>query len=187
MPSKTIQPRVSSASNATADDARLHSVANARIGIVMGSASDWETMRAAAELLREFDVRFEARVLSAHRMPDALFAYAEGASTRGLVAIIAGAGGAAHWPGMLASQTTVPVLGVPVPTRYMQGQDSLYSIVQMPRGIPVATFAIGSGGAANAALFAIAMMASHDRALAGKLDAWRAAQTQSASDVRLEL
>ena len=187
MTSKTTRPRVSSSPNATKEDARLHDVANARVGVVMGSASDWETMRSAAEMLREFDVSFEARVLSAHRMPDALFAYAEAAAARGLAAIIAGAGGAAHLPGMLASKTTVPVLGVPVPTRYLHGQDSLYSIVQMPRGIPVATFAIGSGGAANAALFAIAMMAAHDRALAGKLDAWRAAQTQAASDARLEL
>jgi 5-(carboxyamino)imidazole ribonucleotide mutase len=160
---------------------------DARIGIVMGSANDWETMRAAAELLREFGVPFEARVLSAHRMPDALFAYAEAATTRGLAAIIAGAGGAAHLPGMLASKTLVPVLGVPVPSRYLHGQDSLYSIVQMPRGIPVATFAIGSAGAANAALFAIAMMAVHDRALVARLDAYRAAQTQAASDTRLEL
>ena len=184
---KTNPPGVSSSPNATKDDARLHSVANARVGIVMGSASDWETMRAAAELLREFKVTFEARVLSAHRMPDALFAYAQAASKRGLAAIIAGAGGSAHLPGMLASKTTVPVLGVPVPTRYLHGQDSLYSIVQMPRGIPVATFAIGSGGAANAALFAIAMMAAHDRALAAKLDAWRTAQTQAAGDARLAL
>ncbi|MGI9026233.1 MAG: 5-(carboxyamino)imidazole ribonucleotide mutase [Burkholderiaceae bacterium] len=166
---------------------RSSPAANPRVGIVMGSASDWETMRAAAELLREFEVTFEARVLSAHRMPDALFAYAEAASTHGLVAIIAGAGGAAHLPGMLASKTMVPVLGVPVPTRYLHGQDSLYSIVQMPRGVPVATFAIGSGGAANAALFAIAMMAVHDRTLADRLAAWRAAQTQAASDARLEL
>ncbi len=187
MTRKTTQPLVSSSPNETKTDARLHDVPNARVAIVMGSASDWETMRAAAELLREFGVSFEARVLSAHRMPDALFAYAEAASTRGLAAIIAGAGGAAHLPGMLASKTTVPVLGVPVPTRYLHGQDSLYAIVQMPRGIPVASFAIGSGGAANAALFAIAMMAAHDRVLAKKLDAWRDAQTQAASDARLEL
>ena len=187
MTSKSAPPPVSSSSNATKKGARLHDVANARIAIVMGSASDWETMRAAAEMLREFDVRFEARVLSAHRMPDALFAYAEAAVRRGFAAIIAGAGGAAHLPGMLASKTTVPVLGVPVPTRYLHGQDSLYSIVQMPRGIPVASFAIGSGGAANAALFAIEMMAAHDSALAKKLDAWRAAQTRAASDARVEL
>lgn len=171
----------------TAGGAHARSAPNPRIGVVMGSASDWETMRAAAELLREFGVEYEARVLSAHRMPDALFAYAEAASARRLSAIIAGAGGAAHLPGMLASKTTVPVLGVPVPTRYLHGQDSLYSIVQMPRGIPVATFAIGSGGAANAALFAIAMMAAHDPVLADRLAAWRSAQTRAATDVRLEL
>ena len=162
-----------------------------RVAVVMGSASDWETMRAAAELLQEFGIAFDARVVSAHRMPDAMFAYAEAATrsaaSGALVAIIAGAGGAAHLPGMLAAKTAVPVLGVPVPSRYLHGQDSLYSIVQMPRGIPVATFAIGSAGAANAALFAVAMLAGNDRALAAKLNAWRAAQTRVATDSRVEL
>ncbi len=162
-----------------------------RVGIVMGSASDWETMRVAAETLQEFGVVFDARVVSAHRMPDAMFAYAEEATRSAadgkLVALIAGAGGAAHLPGMLAAKTAVPVLGVPVPSRYLHGQDSLYSIVQMPRGIPVATFAIGSAGAANAALFAVAMLATGDRALGRELASWRAAQTQAASDARLEL
>lgn len=159
------------------------------VGIVMGSASDWETMRSAAELLREFGIVFDARVVSAHRMPDAMFAYAEAATQKAasgrLVAIIAGAGGAAHLPGMLAAKTIVPVLGVPVPSRHLQGLDSLYSIVQMPRGIPVATFAIGSAGAANAALFAVAMLAITDRELAGRLVAWRTAQTRAAADARL--
>jgi 5-(carboxyamino)imidazole ribonucleotide mutase len=157
----------------------------ARIGLVMGSQSDWETMRAAADVLAGFGVAFDARVLSAHRMPDQLFEYAEDARDNGLVAIVAGAGGAAHLPGMLASKTTVPVLGVPVPSKYLNGQDSLYSIVQMPKGIPVATFAIGSAGAANAALFALAMMAAHDEALAVKLQAWRDEQTRAASETRL--
>ena len=168
-------------------DARL---ANVQVGIVMGSASDWETMRVAAELLQAFDVAFDARVVSAHRMPDAMFAYAEAATRAAesgrLVAIIAGAGGAAHLPGMLAAKTAVPVLGVPVPTRYLHGQDSLYSIVQMPRGIPVATFAIGSAGAANAALFAIAMLATGDRAATRRLADWRAEQSRAAADARLE-
>lgn len=163
----------------------------ARVGIVMGSASDWETMRAAAELLRDFDVAFDARVVSAHRMPDAMFAYAEAATRCAadgrLVAIIAGAGGAAHLPGMLAAKTIVPVLGVPVASRYLNGQDSLYSIVQMPRGIPVATFAIGAAGAGNAALFAVAMLASTDRTLADRLSAWRATQTRAAADARVGL
>ncbi len=162
-----------------------------RVGIVMGSASDWETMRAAAETLQEFGIVFDARVVSAHRMPDAMFAYAEdatrSAASGSLVAIIAGAGGAAHLPGMLAAKTIVPVLGVPVPSRYLHGLDSLYSIVQMPRGIPVATFAIGTAGAVNAALFAVAMLANADRDLAAKLATWRATQTQVASDSRVEL
>ena len=155
------------------------------VGIVMGSASDWDTMRVAAETLRAFDVAFDARVVSAHRMPDAMFAYADEATRRGadgrLVAIIAGAGGAAHLPGMLAAKTAVPVLGVPVPSKHLQGVDSLYSIVQMPRGVPVATFAIGVAGAANAALFAVAMLAKHDPAVSAKLVAWRAAQTAAAA------
>ena len=161
-----------------------------RVAIVMGSASDWDTMRSAVELLRDFGIVFDARVVSAHRMPDAMFAYAEAATrtatTGKLVAIIAGAGGAAHLPGMLAAKTIVPVLGVPVPSRHLQGLDSLYSIVQMPRGVPVATFAIGSAGAANAALFAVAMLATTDRALAGRLQAWREVQTRAASEAKLE-
>ncbi len=159
------------------------------VGIVMGSASDWDTMQSAAGILREFGIVFDARVVSAHRMPDAMFSYAEAATQRAasgrLVAIIAGAGGAAHLPGMLAAKTIVPVLGVPVASRHLQGLDSLYSIVQMPRGIPVATFAIGSAGAANAALFAVAMLATEDRALADRLVAWRAVQTRTATDARL--
>jgi 5-(carboxyamino)imidazole ribonucleotide mutase len=150
------------------------------VGVVMGSSSDWETLRAATEILAEFGVAHETRVVSAHRMPDDMFAYAEGAAGRGLKAIIAGAGGAAHLPGMLAAKTTVPVLGVPVPTKHLQGVDSLHAIVQMPKGIPVATFAIGAGGAANAALFAIAMLANDDAGLRARLDAYRARQTESA-------
>ena len=126
-----------------------------KVGVVMGSSSDWDVMRHAADILTEFGVSFEAQVVSAHRMPDDMFRYAEAAADRGLVAIIAGAGGAAHLPGMLAAKTTVPVLGVPVPSRHLQGVDSLHSIVQMPKGIPVATFAIGTAGAGNAALFAV--------------------------------
>ena len=157
-----------------------------RVGVVMGSDSDWETMRHAVEILRQFGVGHEARVVSAHRMPDQLFAYAEGAAGRGLAAIIAGAGGAAHLPGMLAAKTPVPVLGVPVASRHLQGVDSLYSIVQMPRGVPVATFAIGVAGAANAALFAVAMLAAAgDAALRGRLDAFRARQTAAAAAMTL--
>jgi len=152
-----------------------------QVGVVMGSDSDWATMRHAVELLDEFGVRHEARVVSAHRMPDAMFTYAESARERGLSAIIAGAGGAAHLPGMLAAKTLVPVLGVPVPSRHLGGQDSLYSIVQMPRGVPVATFAIGAAGAANAALFAIAMLALGDEALAQRLARWREAQRERAT------
>jgi 5-(carboxyamino)imidazole ribonucleotide mutase len=146
----------------------------------MGSSNDWETLRHATEILAEFGVAFEARVVSAHRMPDDMFAYAEAAAGRGLRAIIAGAGGAAHLPGMLAAKTTVPVLGVPVASKHLQGVDSLHSIVQMPKGIPVATFAIGPAGAANAALFAVAMLASSDAALHRKLDDFRARQTAAA-------
>jgi 5-(carboxyamino)imidazole ribonucleotide mutase len=163
------------------------SSATAVVGVVMGSSSDWETLRAATEILAEFGVAHEARVVSAHRMPDEMFAYAEGAAARGLKAIIAGAGGAAHLPGMLAAKTTVPVLGVPVASRQLQGIDSLYSIVQMPRGIPVATFAIGSAGAANAALFAVAMLATADESLRGKLDAFRARQTDAARAMSADL
>jgi 5-(carboxyamino)imidazole ribonucleotide mutase len=153
----------------------------------MGSSSDWEILRAATEILAEFGIAHEARVVSAHRMPDEMFAYAEGAAARGLRAIIAGAGGAAHLPGMLAAKTTVPVLGVPVPSRHLQGLDSLYSIVQMPRGIPVATFAIGSAGASNAALFVVAMLASGDDSLLTKLEAFRARQTDAARAMTAEL
>ena len=157
------------------------------VGVVMGSSSDWDTMRAAAEILAEFGVPFEARVVSAHRMPDDMFAYAEAARGRGLAAIIAGAGGAAHLPGMLAAKTSLPVLGVPVASRHLNGVDSLHSIVQMPRGIPVATFAIGSAGAANAALFAVAMLANVDAALRAKLMAYRARQTEAARAMTQDL
>ena len=157
------------------------------VGVVMGSASDWETMKAAADILAEFAIPFEARVVSAHRMPDDMFAYAESAASRGLKAIIAGAGGAAHLPGMLAAKTTVPVLGVPVASRHLQGVDSLHSIVQMPKGIPVATFAIGAAGAANAALFVVAMLANEDAALRAKLDAYRARQTEAARAMSADL
>jgi 5-(carboxyamino)imidazole ribonucleotide mutase len=146
------------------------------VGVVMGSASDWEWMRHAANELAAFGVEHETRVVSAHRTPDAMFAYAEGAAGRGLACIIAGAGGAAHLPGMLAAKTTVPVLGVPIPSRYLHGEDSLLSIVQMPKGVPVATFAIGEAGATNAALFAIALLARTDDRLARRLAEHRAAQ-----------
>jgi 5-(carboxyamino)imidazole ribonucleotide mutase len=155
---------------------------NPVIGIVMGSKSDWVTMQHAAGILEEFGVAFEAKVVSAHRMPDEMFAYAESAVSRGLQAIIAGAGGAAHLPGMLAAKTIVPVLGVPVSSKHLSGQDSLYSIVQMPKGIPVATFAIGDAGAANAALFAVAILARSDKLLAKKLTAFRAKQTKIAAE-----
>ncbi|RYY95286.1 MAG: 5-(carboxyamino)imidazole ribonucleotide mutase [Comamonadaceae bacterium] len=156
-----------------------------KVGVVMGSNSDWETLRHAVEILQQFDIAHDARVVSAHRMPDRLFEYAEQAAARGLVAIIAGAGGAAHLPGMLAAKTTVPVLGVPVASRHLQGVDSLYSIVQMPRGIPVATFAIGAAGAANAALFAVSMLALNDAGLRQRLDAFRARQTAAAEAMTL--
>ena len=159
-----------------------HSV---QVGVVMGSSSDWDTMQHAVAILQEFGVAHEARVVSAHRMPDDMFAYAEGAASRGLKAIIAGAGGAAHLPGMLAAKTVVPVLGVPVPSRHLQGVDSLHSIVQMPKGIPVATFAIGAAGAANAALFAVAMLASDNAALREKLEAFRTRQTGEARQMSL--
>ncbi len=157
------------------------------VGVVMGSSSDWETLRLATEILTEFGISFETRVLSAHRMPDDMFAYAESAVARGLRAIIAGAGGAAHLPGMLAAKTTVPVLGVPVVSRHLQGMDSLYSIVQMPKGIPVATFAIGAAGASNAALFAVAMLATEHPELRLKLEAYRARQTESARGMTANL
>jgi len=155
------------------------------IGIVMGSSSDWDTMHHAVQILQQFGIAHEAQVVSAHRMPDDMFAYAETAQARGLRAIIAGAGGAAHLPGMLAAKTTVPVLGVPVASKHLQGMDSLYSIVQMPKGVPVATFAIGTAGAANAALFAVAMLASGDTALRAKLEAFRQAQTETARSMTL--
>ncbi|AEG94791.1 5-(carboxyamino)imidazole ribonucleotide mutase [Ramlibacter tataouinensis] len=151
-----------------------------QVGVVMGSGSDWDTLQHAVAILQEFGIAHEAKVVSAHRMPDEMFAYAEAAAARGLAAIIAGAGGAAHLPGMLAAKTTVPVLGVPVASRHLQGVDSLHSIVQMPKGIPVATFAIGAAGAANAALFAVAMLATGDAALREKLDAFRRRQTEAA-------
>jgi 5-(carboxyamino)imidazole ribonucleotide mutase len=156
-----------------------------QVGVVMGSSSDWETMQHAVAILQEFGIVHEARVVSAHRMPDDMFSYAEGAAGRGLKAIIAGAGGAAHLPGMLAAKTAVPVLGVPVASKHLQGVDSLHSIVQMPKGVPVATFAIGAAGAANAALFAVAMLANEDKALRAKLDAYRARQTEAARAMSL--
>jgi 5-(carboxyamino)imidazole ribonucleotide mutase len=153
----------------------------------MGSQSDWDTMQHAASILQEFGIAFETRVVSAHRMPDDMFAYAEAAQSRGLRAIIAGAGGAAHLPGMLAAKTTVPVFGVPVASKHLQGVDSLHSIVQMPKGIPVATFAIGEAGAANAALFAVAMLANvaNNADLLAKLNAYRARQTDAARNMTL--
>ena len=179
-----------------------------QVGVVMGSQSDWDTMQHAASILQEFGIAFETRVVSAHRMPDDMFAYAESAQSRGLRAIIAGAGGAAHLPGMLAAKTTVPVLGVPVASKHLQGVDSLHSIVQMPKGIPVATFAIGEAGAVNAALFAVAMLANSAAAiysaadsktsdtktatnsannadLLAKLDAYRVRQTEHARSMTL--
>jgi 5-(carboxyamino)imidazole ribonucleotide mutase len=155
------------------------------VGIVMGSDSDWEVMQHAARRLAEFDVPREARVVSAHRTPDLLFRYAEEARGRGLRSIIAGAGGAAHLPGMLAAKTIVPVLGVPVPSRHLQGLDSLLSIVQMPAGIPVPTFAIGAAGAQNAALAAVAILALQDTALATRLEQFRKDQTQRVLELRL--
>ena len=158
---------------------------NIQIGVVMGSSSDWDTMQHAVHILQQFGIVHEARVVSAHRMPDEMFAYAEAARANGLHAIIAGAGGAAHLPGMLAAKTTVPVLGVPVPSKHLSGVDSLHSIVQMPKGVPVATFAIGAAGAANAALFAVAMLAQHDDDLRQRLDAYRIEQTRLARGMTL--
>ena len=156
-----------------------------QIGVVMGSSSDWETMQHAVAILEQFGIAHEAQVVSAHRMPDDMFRYAEAAAGRGLKAIIAGAGGAAHLPGMIAAKTTVPVLGVPVASRHLQGVDSLHSIVQMPKGVPVATFAIGAAGAANAALFAVALLAGENPALREQLDAFRAEQTAAARAMTL--
>ena len=156
-----------------------------QVGVVMGSSSDWDTMQHAVAILQQFGIAFEAQVVSAHRMPDDMFRYAEAAAERGLQAIIAGAGGAAHLPGMVAAKTTVPVLGVPVASRHLQGVDSLHSIVQMPKGVPVATFAIGQAGAANAALFAVALLANEDPALRAQLNAFRAEQTEAARNMTL--
>lgn len=161
--------------------------AAAPVALVMGSSSDWETMSAAADVLRELGVGCQAQVLSAHRMPDEMFRFAETASAQGVRVIIAGAGGAAHLPGMLAAKTTLPVLGVPVASRHLQGVDSLCSIVQMPRGVPVATFAIGSAGAANAGLFAVAILALQDTELGQRLQAWRAAQHAKACAMTAQL
>ena len=155
------------------------------VGVVMGSQSDWDTLEHAVQILQEFAIPYEARVVSAHRMPDDMFAYAEGAVARGLRCIIAGAGGAAHLPGMIAAKTPVPVLGVPVASRHLQGVDSLHSIVQMPKGVPVATFAIGAAGAANAALFAAAMLAHDHPQVAEQLRAFRERQTEAARAMRV--
>jgi len=155
------------------------------VGVIMGSSSDWEVMQHAVAVLRQFGVPHEARVISAHRMPDDMFGYAEQARTRGLRAIIAGAGGAAHLPGMVAAKTIVPVLGVPVPSKYLRGEDSLLSIVQMPKGVPVSAFSIGEAGAANAALTAVAILATTDDALAARLQEFRSQQTAAAKAMTL--
>ena len=160
-------------------------MSEALVGIVMGSDSDWEVMQHAARQLESFAVAYECRVVSAHRTPDEMFRYAEAAAQRGLRCIIAGAGGAAHLPGMLAAKTTVPVLGVPVPSRHLQGLDSLLSIVQMPKGVPVATFAIGEAGAANAAVFAVAILAATDATLAQKLSEFRRSQEAAVKAMQL--
>ena len=156
------------------------------VSVLMGSASDWSTMHKAVEVLQRFGVPHEARVISAHRMPDEMFAFAESAADRGVRVIIAGAGGAAHLPGMLAAKTTVPVLGVPVPSRHLQGHDSLLSIVQMPAGVPVATFAIGDAGATNAGLFAIALLANEDPKLRAALDTYRSERREQAASTVLD-
>lgn len=158
---------------------------NRKVAVVMGSVSDWDTMRTACETLQKLDIPFSASVLSAHRMPDAMFRFAETARDNGFAAIIAGAGGAAHLPGMLAAKTTVPVLGVPVASKHLQGLDSLYSIVQMPKGVPVATFAIGTSGAINAALFAAAMLGMEDATVLHRLETFREQQTQAAANSEL--
>ncbi len=157
----------------------------ALVGVIMGSKSDWSTLSHTADMLEQLGIPYEVKVVSAHRTPDLLFQYAEEAADRGIEVIIAGAGGAAHLPGMLAAKTAVPVLGVPVPGKHLQGVDSLHSIVQMPKGVPVATFALGQAGAANAALFAVAMLANHDAALLQKLEAFRAEQTAMARAMTL--
>ncbi|HLX54620.1 MAG TPA: 5-(carboxyamino)imidazole ribonucleotide mutase [Aquella sp.] len=158
-----------------------------QVGIIMGSDSDWEIMRFAAEILKDFGIDYEARVVSAHRTPDLMFEYAEAAETRGIKVIIAGAGGAAHLPGMIASKTIVPVFGVPIPSKYLKGQDSLLSIVQMPKGIPVGTLAIGEAGSTNAALLAIAVLARFDEKLAAKLHQFRQEQTRKVMDITLQV
>ncbi|THC42893.1 5-(carboxyamino)imidazole ribonucleotide mutase [Massilia sp. Mn16-1_5] len=163
----------------------MMSEAKPLVGVVMGSSSDWDVMKNAVDVLKQFGVPFEAQVISAHRMPDEMFRYAEQARSRGLRAIIAGAGGAAHLPGMIAAKTIVPVLGVPVPSKYLRGEDSLLSIVQMPKGVPVATFAIGEAGAANAALTAVALLAANDDALAAQLEQFRLDQTAAAQAMTL--
>ncbi len=155
------------------------------VAIIMGSDSDWPVMKLAAQMLDEFGVSYEAKVVSAHRTPDLMFEFAETAASKGFQVIIAGAGGAAHLPGMVAAKTTLPVLGVPVPSKHLQGQDSLYSIVQMPKGIPVATFAIGEAGAANAGLFAVSILANHDAELAKKLASFRQSQTSKVMNMKL--
>ncbi|MDF0377635.1 5-(carboxyamino)imidazole ribonucleotide mutase [Methylophilus sp. YYY-1] len=155
------------------------------VAIIMGSDSDWPVMKNAAQMLADFGVAYEARVVSAHRTPDLMFKFAESAAGNGFQVIIAGAGGAAHLPGMVAAKTTLPVLGVPVPSKHLQGQDSLLSIVQMPKGIPVATFAIGDAGAANAGLFAVAMLANQDPALAEKLTTFRKKQAEKVHAMEL--
>jgi 5-(carboxyamino)imidazole ribonucleotide mutase len=157
------------------------------VGVVMGSKSDYEVLSAAVDILRTLEISHEAKIVSAHRTPDLLFEYAETARTRGLRAIIAGAGGAAHLPGMLAAKTLVPVLGVPVPATQLNGLDSLLSIVQMPKGVPVGTLAIGKAGAANAALFAAEILAATDDALYARLAAWRAARTQEVLERKLDM
>jgi len=156
-----------------------------KVGVVMGSESDWDVMQHAARVLKDFGVAFESQVVSAHRTPDRMFEYAERARDRGLQCIIAGAGGAAHLPGMIASKTTLPVLGVPVPSKHLAGQDSLYSIVQMPKGIPVATFAIGEAGAHNAGLFAVSLLAAADATLAAKLADYRAKLREQVAAMQL--
>ena len=156
------------------------------IGLIMGSQSDWATLRKASELLDALGIPHETRIVSAHRTPERLYAYAKSAAARGLKAIIAGAGGAAHLPGMAASMTTLPVLGVPIESKALKGMDSLLSIVQMPGGVPVATFAIGESGAKNAALHAAAILALSDAALAGRLEAWRKTQTDSVSETPVD-
>lgn len=160
-------------------------MASTKVGVVMGSQSDWPVMEHAVKQLESFGVEVEAKVVSAHRTPDLLFEYAESARERGLACIIAGAGGAAHLPGMLASKSTVPVLGVPVPSKHLKGMDSLLSIVQMPRGVPVATFAIGEAGAVNAALYAVSILAIHDSTLADKLAQFRQSQQAAVLDMTL--